>query len=133
MRILKIESLQSKSQGWLDRDEIMLHACFQKEQIEYDKTKTIINNFISKTNQMRYIFAKNINNTGEAGIVDLATEKTLCLCGEANSELLLEALRLYTLSGQSKSLICPRCKSINSQNITASTKECLDCGKLWAN
>ena len=29
MRILKIESLRSVAEGWRDRDEIMLHACFQ--------------------------------------------------------------------------------------------------------
>lgn len=29
MRILRIESLPPKSEAWIDRDEVMLHACFQ--------------------------------------------------------------------------------------------------------
>ena len=29
MRILKIDSLQKVNEGWVDRDMIMLHACFQ--------------------------------------------------------------------------------------------------------
>ena len=29
MRILKIETLEPQSKNWHDRDEIMLHACFQ--------------------------------------------------------------------------------------------------------
>jgi hypothetical protein len=29
MRILKIKSLQSVKNGWVDKDMIMLHACFQ--------------------------------------------------------------------------------------------------------
>ena len=49
---------------------------------------------------MRYIFAKNINNTGETGIVDLTTFKLLCICDEANSKILLEALKLYSELGK---------------------------------
>lgn len=82
---------------------------------------------------MRYIFAKNINNTGKTGIVDLTTFKLLCICDEAGSELLLEALKLYDASGKGELLICPKCKSSNSRKITDSTKECRDCGKLWIN
>jgi hypothetical protein len=29
MRILKIKSLEPKKSGWVDRDVIMTHACFQ--------------------------------------------------------------------------------------------------------
>jgi hypothetical protein len=38
MRILKIESLPS-SKNWVDRDEIMLHACFQILQDCMEKEK----------------------------------------------------------------------------------------------
>lgn len=42
MRILKIESLVPKSQKWIDRDEIMLHACFQilKDCVEKEQVDT---------------------------------------------------------------------------------------------
>jgi len=41
MRILKINSLPS-SKNWVDRDEIMLHACFQilQDCIEKEKVDT---------------------------------------------------------------------------------------------
>jgi hypothetical protein len=41
MRILKIESLPSKKH-WIDRDEIMIHSCFQilKDAIELEKVDT---------------------------------------------------------------------------------------------
>ena len=44
---------------------------------------------------MRYIFARNINHTEINGIVDLSTSKTICVCDEANSTLLLNALNSY--------------------------------------
>ena len=42
MRKLKIESLQSKKQGWVDRDVIMLHSCFQllKDCVEKENIDT---------------------------------------------------------------------------------------------
>ena len=43
MRILKIESLDPISSGWVDRDEIMLHACFQ-----------ILSDFITKENGLNH-------------------------------------------------------------------------------
>lgn len=41
MRILKIESLPS-AKNWIDRDEIMLHCCFQilKDCVEKEKVDT---------------------------------------------------------------------------------------------
>lgn len=44
MRILKIESLPSAKQ-WVDRDEIMLHSCFQllKDCVEKEKVDTHCN------------------------------------------------------------------------------------------
>ena len=41
MRILKIESLPS-AKDWVDRDEIMLHSCFQllKDCVEKEKVDT---------------------------------------------------------------------------------------------
>ena len=45
MRILKIESLASKSERWIDRDEIMLHSCFQilKDCVEKEHVDTHCN------------------------------------------------------------------------------------------
>jgi hypothetical protein len=46
MRILKIESLPPKSAAvWIDRDEIMLHACFQllKDCVEKENVDTHVN------------------------------------------------------------------------------------------
>ena len=42
MRILKIESLPSVKEGWVDRDVIMLHACFQilKDCVEQEGVLT---------------------------------------------------------------------------------------------
>ena len=44
MRILKIESLPS-AKDWVDRDEIMLHSCFQllKDCVEKEKVDTHCN------------------------------------------------------------------------------------------
>lgn len=44
---------------------------------------------------MRYIFGKNLNNTKKNGIVDLKTNKIVCLCDEENSKLLVDALDTY--------------------------------------
>ena len=45
MRILKIESLASKSERWIDSDEIMLHSCFQilKDCVEKEHVDTHCN------------------------------------------------------------------------------------------
>jgi len=45
MRILKIESLPRKSGSWVDRDEIMLHSCFQllKDCVEKERVDTHCN------------------------------------------------------------------------------------------
>lgn len=44
---------------------------------------------------MRYIFAKNVNKTKNNGIIDLKTNKLICLCDEENSKLLVDALDTY--------------------------------------
>jgi len=45
MRILKIESLPKKNEKWVDRDEVMLHSCFQilKDCIEKEHVDTHCN------------------------------------------------------------------------------------------
>jgi hypothetical protein len=45
MRILKIESLVPKTERWIDRDEIMLHSCFQilKDCVEKERVDTHCN------------------------------------------------------------------------------------------
>lgn len=46
MRILKIESLAPKSEtDWIDRDEIMLHSCFQilKDCVEKERVDSHCN------------------------------------------------------------------------------------------
>jgi hypothetical protein len=45
MRILKIESLEPVSKSWIDRDVIMLHACFQilKDCVEKEQVDTHCN------------------------------------------------------------------------------------------
>lgn len=42
MRILKIETLAPKSEMWVDRDEIILHSCFQilKDCVEKEHVDT---------------------------------------------------------------------------------------------
>lgn len=41
---------------------------------------------------MKYVFAGNINNTGETGIVDIHTQTLLCLCNEEKAKIILKAL-----------------------------------------
>ena len=41
----------------------------------------------------KYHFVKKINGTDETGIMDIESQKLICLCTEENSELLLKALR----------------------------------------
>lgn len=45
MRLLKIDSLDKKSIRWIDRDVIMLHACFQilKDCVEKEHVDTHCN------------------------------------------------------------------------------------------
>lgn len=45
MRILKIETLPSKSIEWIDNDEIMIHSCFQilKNSVEKEHVDTHCN------------------------------------------------------------------------------------------
>lgn len=45
MRVLKIQSLEPVSKGWRNRDEIMLHACFQilKDCVEKEHVDTHCN------------------------------------------------------------------------------------------
>jgi len=45
MRILKIESLEPSSKRWVDRDEILLHSCFQilKDCVEKEHVDTHCN------------------------------------------------------------------------------------------
>ena len=40
------------------------------------------------------IFAKNINGTDEAGIINVKTMELLCLCTKENSELILRAFEI---------------------------------------
>lgn len=41
-----------------------------------------------------YMFALNINDSGESGIVDIYSQTVLCLCSEDNSKIILHALSL---------------------------------------
>lgn len=45
MRILKIESLPKKTERWIDRDQIMIHSCFQllKDCVEKENVDTHCN------------------------------------------------------------------------------------------
>lgn len=47
---------------------------------------------------MKYVFANKINDTDHTGIVDITTNppELICLCDEAQSKLLLEALNIYS-------------------------------------
>jgi len=47
----------------------------------------------------KYHFVKKINGTDETGIMDVESQKLICLCTEENSELLLKALRQPLVSG----------------------------------
>ncbi len=44
MRIVKIETLPSKKEAWVDRDELMLHSCFQ-----------ILKDFVEKEHPMEHL------------------------------------------------------------------------------
>ena len=47
----------------------------------------------------KYHFVRKINGTDETGIMDVESQKLICLCTEENSELLLKALRQPLVSG----------------------------------
>ncbi len=59
MRVLKIESLPSAKE-WIDRDEIMLHSCFQllKEFIEKEKVGTYCDYEVNKefVDEVRFLY-----------------------------------------------------------------------------
>jgi hypothetical protein len=66
MRKLKIESLQSKKQGWVDRDVIMLHSCFQllKDCVEKENVDMVcsaITEFNSKQETLSHIHSAILN------------------------------------------------------------------------
>lgn len=48
-----------------------------------------------KNDVMRYMFAMNINNSNQDGIIDLEEKRCICICSKDNSKMLLEALELY--------------------------------------
>ena len=60
MRILKIESLPSASKKWVDRDSIMLHACFQilKDCVEKEAVDTHCNyeKHKEQVDEVRYLY-----------------------------------------------------------------------------
>jgi hypothetical protein len=41
----------------------------------------------------RYIFAKNVNDTGKTAIVDIEDKRILCWCDEQASEIILRSLQ----------------------------------------
>ena len=61
MRILKIESLVTKKQRRIDRDEIMLHSCFQilKDCVEKEKVDIRCNYETHKdfVDEVRFLYA----------------------------------------------------------------------------
>lgn len=89
-----------------------------------------------------YVFAHNINNSGQSGIIDLNSKKIICFCTEENSKLLLEALEIY----KKKSPItvwpikCPKCGEKEnlhpnidySKNFIESVL-CNECGYIYGN
>ncbi len=60
MRILKIESLAPKAERWIDRDEIMLHSCFQilKDYVEKEHGDTHHNYEVHKelVDEIRFLY-----------------------------------------------------------------------------
>lgn len=42
-----------------------------------------------------YLFAMNINNSGEDGVINLKTRKVICLCEEEHGENIAKALNKY--------------------------------------
>ena len=60
MRNLKIESLQPKNENWVDRDIIMLHACFQilKDSVEKEHVDTHMNYATHKdtVDEIRFLY-----------------------------------------------------------------------------
>lgn len=74
MRVLKIDSLPTKKQRWVDRDQIMLHACFQilQDCIEEENVDTHCNYDAHKdfVDEVRFLYdwwliRKNDNNDDE--------------------------------------------------------------------
>jgi len=47
---------------------------------------------------MKFVFAQNINGTGESGIIDMESLMVICICPETNAELLIKALELHNRS-----------------------------------
>lgn len=58
----------------------------------------------------KYHFARNINNTGMTGIVDVFSSELIIYCTEAESKVVLEALKICSNRMLSDSLAtCQRC------------------------
>jgi hypothetical protein len=43
----------------------------------------------------KYVFARNINNSGKTGIVSIVSLEIMCYCNEEQSKTLLLALNCY--------------------------------------
>lgn len=70
MRIIKIQSLDPAYKTWIDRDEIMLHACFQilKDCVEKERVDTHCNYETHKefVDEVRFLYnwwLSRMNNT----------------------------------------------------------------------
>ncbi len=80
-------------------------------------------NVITKT----YVFAQNINNTGETGIIEIYSGKLICFCNVENSKLILSALEsheeLDTIKNQLDTLIGLKTQEISCSDTEISSTE----------
>ena len=83
MRILKIESLFPVSEGWIDRDEIMLHSCFQilKDCVEKEHVDTDCNYEVHKefVDEVRFLYHWWIERAKKIRSDELSKEDDLML------------------------------------------------------
>lgn len=83
MRNLRINSLPSKDKRWVDRDEIMLHACFQilQDYIELEKGDTHCNYETHKeyVDEIRFLYKWWLKRKDSIILDDLTDEDDFML------------------------------------------------------
>lgn len=93
MRILKIESLPPVSDGWVDKDVIMLHACFQllEDAIEKEGVDTHVNYDAHKefVDEVRFLYEWWKGRKDKAHDYDNNSNKT-------DDEMLMRLMKIRT-------------------------------------
>lgn len=45
--------------------------------------------------ELRFLFAKNINNSGQDGIIDVVEKRVICICDMYDAKFIANALEYY--------------------------------------